>query len=155
MYGGGGGGGGGLWAVSKVEGSACIPRLPGSILLVGFSDTLPVASILGMVYMIAICGCFCSPEGGINGSCGRYGSFSTWDSPFWAVGGGGGLWALSKVVNSVFTPGLPRCIPMLNFSDTLLVVLILDIVYDCHLCFPGNIPVIFSYLRKRPVTSVF
>ena len=141
--------------MSKVEGSACIPRLPGSILLVGFSDTLPVASILGMVYMIAICGCFCSPEGGINSSCGRYGSFSTWDSPFWAVGGGGGLWALSKVVNSVFTPGLPRCIPMVNFSDTLLVVLILDIVYDCHLCFPGNIPVIFSYLRKRPVTSVF
>ena len=59
------------------------------------------------------------------------------------MGGGGGLWALSKVVNSVFTPGLPRCIPMVNFSDTLLVVLILDIVYDCHLCFPGNIPVIF------------
>ena len=63
----------------------------------------------------------------------------------WGRGGGrgGGLWALSKVVNSVFTPGLPMCIPMLNFSDTLLVVLILDIVYDCHLCFPGNIPVIF------------
>ena len=86
----GGGGGGSLWAVPKVEGSAHIPRLPGSIHLVGFSDTLLVVSILGMVYMIAICGCFCSPEGVINGSCGRYGSFSAWDSPFWAVGEGRG-----------------------------------------------------------------
>ena len=40
--------------------------------------------------IIAICGCFCSPEGVIRGSCGGYGSFLAWDGPFWAVGVGWG-----------------------------------------------------------------
>ena len=30
-------------------------------------------------------------------------------------------------------PALPRFILLVNFSDTLLVISILDIVYDCHL----------------------
>ena len=49
------GGGGGergevLWAVSKVEGSAHVPRFLEFILLEGFSGTLLVVSILGMFY---------------------------------------------------------------------------------------------------------
>ena len=44
--------------------------------------------------MIAICDCFCSPEGVLNGSCGNYGSFDLGIalSRLW-----GGLWAVSKV----------------------------------------------------------
>ena len=41
---------GGLWAVSRVGGSVPMPRLPGFFLLGGFSDTLLVVSILGIVY---------------------------------------------------------------------------------------------------------
>ena len=57
--------------------------------------------------------------------------------PFGAVGGGGSLWPVSKVGSSaracVRALCLPRFILLGGFSDTLLVVLILDIVYDCHL----------------------
>ena len=38
-------------------------HLPSFILLISFSDTLLVVSILDIVYMIAICSHFCSPEG--------------------------------------------------------------------------------------------
>ena len=41
---------GGLWAVSRVEGSARAPGLSGFILLGSFSGTLLEVSILGMVY---------------------------------------------------------------------------------------------------------
>ena len=47
---GGGGGGGGLCAVSGVESLVCVLRLPGLILLGGFSGTLLVVSILHMGY---------------------------------------------------------------------------------------------------------
>ena len=40
---------GGLWAVSRVESSACAPRPPWFILLVSFSDILLVVSILDIV----------------------------------------------------------------------------------------------------------
>ena len=54
--------------------------------------------------------------------------------PFRAVGGGGGgLWAVSKVGSSARAPRLPRFIQLVSFIDTLLVVWTLDIVYDCHL----------------------
>ena len=45
----------------------------------------------------------------------------------------GDLWAVSKVESSVRAPCLPRFILLESFSDTLLVVSILDIVYSCHL----------------------
>ena len=45
----------------------------------------------------------------------------------------GSLWAVSKVESSACAPRLPRFILLGSFSDTLLVVLILDIVNDCHL----------------------
>ena len=45
----------------------------------------------------------------------------------------GGLWAVSNVESSVRAPRIPRFILLGSFSDTLLVVSILDIVYDCHL----------------------
>ena len=48
--GGGGERGEVLWAVSKVEGSAHVPRFLEFILLEGFSGTLLVVSILGMFY---------------------------------------------------------------------------------------------------------
>ena len=49
--------------------------------------------------------------------------------PFRAVGGGGGLWAVSKVESSARAPRLPRFIQLVSFIDTLLVVWTLD----CHL----------------------
>ena len=49
------------------------------------------------------------------------------------VAGGGGLWAVCKVESSAGVPCLPRFIRLASFSDTLLVVSILDTVYDCHL----------------------
>ena len=71
----------------------------------------------------------------INISCGGYGSFLAWGWLFLGlgVGEGGGLWALSKVETSARAAHLPRATLLVNFSDTLLVVSILDIVYDCHL----------------------
>ena len=48
--------------------------------------------------MIAICSRFCGPGrgGGINGSCGNYGSFLAWGGPLRAVGEGG-LWSVPKI----------------------------------------------------------
>ena len=78
--------------------------------------------------MIAIWGRFCSPEGVIDSSCGNYESFSPGDNPFRTVGGGGGgLWAVSKVESSTRVPCLLKFILLVNFSDTLLVVSISDI----------------------------
>ena len=56
--------------------------------------------------MIAILGRFCSPGGGgINGSCGTYGSLLAWDSPFRCVGRGGGGWACGLCTKSRARPG--------------------------------------------------
>ena len=49
------------------------------------------------------------------------------------AGVGRGLWAVCKVESSARMPCLPRFIRLASFSDTLLVVSILDTVYDCHL----------------------
>ena len=54
-------------------------------------------------------------------------------SGLWGWGGGGGLWAVSKVESLARAPRLLRFTLLVSFSDTLLVVSILDIVYDCHL----------------------
>ena len=74
--------------------------------------------------------------GGRRGACGEVGSgFALALSGLWE--GGGSLWPVSKVGSSaracVRALCLPRFILLGGFSDTLLVVLILDIVYDCHL----------------------
>ena len=45
----------------------------------------------------------------------------------------GSWWAVSEVDSSAHAPRLPRFILLGSFSDTLLVVSILHIVYDCHL----------------------
>ena len=60
-----------------------------------------------------------------------------WDGPFCVAGGvGEGLWAVFKVERSTRAPRLPRFILLISlsdtFSDTLIVVSILDIVHDCH-----------------------
>ena len=96
---------GGLWTVTKVEGWAGAPLLPGFILL---------------------------------GVC---------DWRFWPVGGGGGasLWAVSKVESSVGVPRLHRFILLRSFSDTLLVVSVLDIVMIAlcsRLCSPEGVKTI-------------
>ena len=51
------------------------------------------------------------------------------------VGPGGGLWAVSKVERTARTrtPRFPRFILLASFSDTLLMVSIIEIVYDCYL----------------------
>ena len=83
--------------------------------------------------MIAICRWFCSPEGVINSSHGNYESILAWVNPFKAVG------ELMRCVQSreldarARAPGLRTFILLGSFIDTLLVLLILDIVYDCHL----------------------
>ena len=64
-----------------------------------------------------------------------------WDGPFRAlcvcvcvcVCVGGGLCVVPKVESSARAPRLPRFILLVSLSDTLLVVSILEIVYDCHL----------------------
>ena len=45
----------------------------------------------------------------------------------------GSLWAVSKVEGSARASHLPRFVLLRSFSDTLRVVSILDIAYDCHL----------------------
>ena len=60
---------GGLWIVSRIESSLhapCVPDLPRFILLVRFSDTLLVVSILDIA--VGICGHFCISEG-VNHPC--------------------------------------------------------------------------------------
>ena len=52
------------------------------------------------------------------------------------MAGGGGdcsLQAVPKVESSARAPRLPRFIQLVSFSVTLLVISILDIVYECHL----------------------
>ena len=53
--------------------------------------------------------------------------------PFRAGGLVGVMWAASKIQGLVRASHLLRLILLVSFSDTLLVVSILDIVYDCHL----------------------
>ena len=79
------------------------------------------------------------PVGAIGGSCGMALSG--------AVGGpvpgsvcvcvcvcmGGGMCIVPKVESSARAPRLPRFILLVSLSDTLLVVSILEIVYNCHL----------------------
>ena len=55
---------GGLWAVSTAGAwRAYVLRLLRFILLVNFSDTILLVSILVIETKLAICGRFCSPEG--------------------------------------------------------------------------------------------
>ena len=56
------GGGGLVGYVQNRDLGAHEPCLPRFILLVSFSDTLLVASILDIVLRCYLCGCFCSPE---------------------------------------------------------------------------------------------
>ena len=75
------GGGGGLVVCVQSRGlGARAPRLSGFILPGGFSDILPFYLWFRFWAwsMIAIFSCFCTPEGVINGSCGKYGSFLAW-----------------------------------------------------------------------------
>ena len=82
--------------------------------------------------MIAIWGLFCGPEWFIGGSCVSYGSLLVWGWPFPDDGGGRlvgcvqgrGLGARARHLPGFILPG--------SFSDILLVVSILDMVYDCH-----------------------
>ena len=80
--------------------------------------------------MIAICGRSCNPGGVINGSWGDCGSSLAWEWPFPDCGeGGGGLWLNPKSrARRVGAPCLPRFILLVSFSDTLLVVLFLDMI---------------------------
>ena len=68
---------GGLWAVSRVGGSAPMPRLPGFFLLGGFGGALLVVSVLGIVYDCHLL-LLLESWGGINGSWWSYGSFPAW-----------------------------------------------------------------------------
>ena len=61
-------------------------------------------------------------------------AFTVWVLFVLLVGGGGGCVLRNKQIISVQrAPCLPRFILVGGFSDTLLVVSILDRVYDCHL----------------------
>ena len=67
---------------------------------------------------------------------GAMGPFWPGDSPFRAVCvcvWGGGLWVVPKVESLARAPLLRRFTLLGSFSDTLLVVSILDIVHDCNL----------------------
>ena len=81
------------------------------------------------------------PVGAIGGSCGMALSGAVgWPFPgsvcvcvCVCVCMGGGLCIVPKVESSARAPRLPRFILLVSLSDTLLVVSILEIVYDCHL----------------------
>ena len=68
--------------------------------------------------------------------CGSYGSFWARGGPFRAVGGWMGVGVLVGCAQSRELGGraarLLRFILLVSFSDTLLVVSMVDIVYDCH-----------------------
>ena len=119
-----------LWTVYRVGGLTRVPRLPGFILLVSFSDTLLVASILDMVYDCHLWLLLWS----WGWSCWRF----LWE--LWVIFGLGmalsGLWGVLWAVPKV--GGLARACPFLGFillvgfGGTFLVVSILGVVYDCH-----------------------
>ena len=67
--------------------------------------------------------------GAVGGLMATVGSFWLRIGPFGAVGG---LWVVSIIESSGRAPELPRFILLVSFSDTLLVVSILDIVCDCY-----------------------
>ena len=95
-------------------------RFPGFILLGGFGGALLVVLVLAPFAVLG--------GGVIGGSCGLGG-------PFRAVGG---LMGCARGPGPPQMLGaravhLPRFILLGSFGDTLLVVSILDIAYDCHL----------------------
>ena len=101
------------------------------ILLVGFSGALIVVSILDSLWL-PFGAAFAVLGGGrlLVVPVGTMGLCWPGDSPFRIVVGLMGCvcgWRLGKSM-----PCLPRLILLVSFSDTLLVVSILDIVYDCH-----------------------
>ena len=111
---------------------ASAPRFWKFTLLVNFSDTLLVVSILSM---IAICSGFCCPGGVINSSCGNYeGRFvgSKWRSQRGSV------------------PRLPRFILLVSFSDTCG----FDFVYNFHCLWSQNFDVL-AFLWKKANFSLF
>ena len=79
---------GGLWAVSRVEGSARARLAFRGLSCWEASAALCLEFPFWAWSMIAVWGCFCSPGGFINGSCGTYWSFLAWGGPFGAVGRG-------------------------------------------------------------------
>ena len=79
-------------------------------------------------------------------------------SPFqtgWGGGRGGGGGLVGCVQSrglGARSPHLPRFILLVSFSDTLLAVLSLDIVYDCHLrpvLFNGEIVIRLKKILKK------
>ena len=68
-------------------------------------------------------------RGLLNWCCGSYGSFLAWGWPLFGPRRACGMCPKSRARRA----RLPRLILLVSFSDTLLVVSILDIVYDCHL----------------------
>ena len=102
-----------------------------------FGDFL-LAKIYGYLF---ICGWSALMRGVISsGGSGRCsgpwcGGGSGLGSPCLCRWPGGGLWAVSKVERTARTrtPRFPRFILLASFSDTLLMVSIIEIVYDCYL----------------------
>ena len=84
--------------------------------------------------MMAICSRFCGPGGLLMVPVRAMGPFWLGDSPFRAVGRRGGIMGCvqSRELEAC-APRPQRFILLESFSDTLLVVSILDIFYDCHL----------------------
>ena len=134
----------GAWGLCpKRELGVCQLRLPMFIMLVIFLDILLVVSILNIVYDCHLWPLlhFC-PEGVVNNFCGIYGYIFAWELPFlmcvcvcvrlWR-GRCRALLAVSKVESLAHSTCLPIFILLVSFSQTLLVVSISDMVYDCHL----------------------
>ena len=93
-----------MGCVESREHGALALRLPRFILLGSFSDTLFAVSIVGIVY-VAICSRFCGPGGVISMGC------------------------VESREHGALALRLPRFILLGSFSDTLLAVSIVGIVY--------------------------
>ena len=78
--------------------------------------------------MIAICGFFCGRGILLMVPMGAMGPFWPGDSSSRAVGGGGLAGCVQSREFGACAPRLPRFILLVNFSDTLLVVSILEIL---------------------------
>ena len=138
-----------LWAVFRVEGSV-LARFPGFFLIIffiyGWPELLHFVIVVS-IYIMMVNGILHWGWGAVYLLGGFGGAVLVVRFCAWSVIAVGGpcfgpggccywvLWELCVLFGrelGASVPPLPRFILLQSFSDTLLVVSILDVVYDCH-----------------------
>ena len=126
------GGLGSLCAASKVEGLMGARALPSQVYPAGklqwhFTCSFNFILILISISLIATWGHPCNLEATINGSCGNYGSLLVWGMALFGCWGEEVVGCVQSRELDARAPRLLKFILRGSFSDTLLVVSILDI----------------------------